>query len=75
MSVGFTIAAGLVHGLDKGRHGRRLLNLQILDCLGLHWFIAQQSADLCELILNRHRPGLQVHHHQQPVRGRVAEPF
>ena len=75
MSVGFTIAAGLVYGLDKARYGRRLLNLQILDCPGLHWFTAQQSADLCELILNRHRPGLQLHHHRQPVCGRVAEPL
>ena len=46
-------------------------DLLIVDDLGLHRFTAQQSADLYELILNRHR-GLQLRDHQQPRRGRVA---
>ena len=48
-------------------------DLLILDDIGLHRLTPQQSADLYELILNRHRAS--SYHHQQPGRGRVAEPL
>ena len=37
-------------------------DLLILDDLGLHRLTAQQSADLYELILNRHRSSSLYHH-------------
>ena len=42
-------------------------DLLILDDLGLHRLTAQQSADLYQLIISRHRL------HQQPRRGRMAQ--
>ena len=49
-------------------------DLLILDDLGLHRLSAQQSADLYELIIGRHRV-IQLHHHQQPGCGGVAQPL
>ena len=41
--------------MDRTLRSFLSLDLLILDDLGLHRLTAEQSADLCELILNRHR--------------------
>ena len=49
-------------------------DLLILDDLGLHRLTAQQSADLYELILNRHRSSSFIIT-SKPGRGRMAQPL
>ena len=49
-------------------------DLLILDDFGLRRLNAQQSNDLYELIIERHRRG-SFRHHLKPRRGRVAGPL